>query len=77
MGRLRAKGFELRAMGTGLAIYSRKGGSHVCNTAAVGYRYQALVKRFGSPMPGHPHGLKWVAAETPKSEDFDVIDRHP
>lgn len=64
--------YELRPMGTGLAIYALPQGRHLCNTATVGYRYRALVKKFGGPMPGHPHGADWITVEEPA---FEVIDR--
>ena len=69
--------YELRPQGTGLAIYKTPQGRHVCNTAIVGYRYRALVKKFGCPMPGHPHGMEWVKNPGPfeTQEDFDVIER--
>ncbi len=74
--RLRKRGFELRPQGTGCAIYTMETGRHVCNTATVGYRYRALVKKMGSPMPGHPHGAKWIKGEpVEESADFDVIER--
>lgn len=75
--RMQRRGYAFRAHGTGLAIYTI-GGKFVCNTATVGYRYRALVKRFGAPMPGHPHGEKWLAGRNvalPQVDDeIDVID---
>ncbi len=76
--RLQRRGYVLRPQGTGLAIYDGKDGSHLCNTATVGYRYRALVKQFGAPMPGHTHGMKWVKTSRQPEQDepeFDVIDR--
>ena len=78
--RLLKRGYVLRPMGTGTAIYSTLDGRHVCNTKTVGYRYRALVKKFGAPMPGHPHGADWIkgTADGPTETtefDFDVIDR--
>ncbi len=55
--RLAAEGFELRAMGAGLGVYNSATGRHLCNTATVGARYKALVKRFGEAMPEHPHDM--------------------
>jgi hypothetical protein len=66
------RGFHLRAMGTGTAVYRSINGRHLCNTATVGHRYRALVKRFGAPMPGHPHGMKWIR---PAQEPFEVVER--
>lgn len=82
IARLLKRGYVLRPMGTGTAIYSTLEGRHVCNTKTVGYRYRALVKKFEAPMPGHPHGTDWVKgvvaeeASTQTAEfDFEVIDR--
>ncbi|WP_370400006.1 hypothetical protein [Sulfitobacter sp. JB4-11] len=74
--RMQRRGYVFRPHGTGLAIYTI-GGAFVCNTATVGYRYRALVKRFGAPMPGHPHGQSWVAAHVQGDlleDDVEVID---
>ncbi len=76
--RLSQRNYTLRAQGTGLAIYCATDGRHVCNTATVGYRYRALVKRFGCPMPGHSHGMQWVAPQNEQQDAepvFDVIER--
>ena len=72
---LHRRGFTLRPMGTGLAIYSAETEKHLCNTATVGHRYRKLVNRFNCPMPGHPHGMKWVANSSATTVEFDVIDR--
>lgn len=75
---LRKQGYYLRPQGTGLAIYGAKDGRHLCNTAAVGFRYRKLVKRFGAPMPGHPHGQQWIKKNAVVQNDdaleFEVID---
>ena len=72
-GRLARRKYEVRPMGTGLAIYALPQGRHVCNTATVGYGYRALVKKFGAPMPGHPHGAEGVPVEEELA--FEVIER--
>lgn len=71
--RLTLRGFELRPAGSGLAMHETRNGRLFCNTARVGFRYRKLVKRFGGPMPGHPHGTP----PTPdrNEEGFDVIER--
>lgn len=82
--RLKRRGFVLRPAGTGTALYTDPGGRYLANTKTVGYRYRALVKKFGSPMPGHPHGADWVqqsatADDLPENvdcPDFEVIDQH-
>lgn len=75
--RLARLGYVLRPQGTGLAVYT-SAGAFVCNTATVGYRYRALVKRFGVPMPGHPHGMKWLKGqdlfEAAGMDEIEVID---
>jgi len=79
--RLRRRGFVLRPMGTGTAIYTYPDDRHVCNTATIGYRYRALVRKFNAPMPGHPHGAKWVSEiieqDAPEFDfpEFEVIER--
>ena len=73
--RLLERGYTLRAMGTGLALYTARDGKHFCNTATVGFRYRKLVKKYNSPMPGHRHGMKWVASCKTSPTNFDVIDR--
>lgn len=71
---LARRGYVLRPQGTGLAIYT-SAGQFVCNTATVGYRYRALVKRFGAAMPGHPHGEIWlVRRKAAADDDIEVID---
>lgn len=70
---LRLLGYYLKSAGAGMAIYKCGNDRFVCNTATVGYRYRSLAKRFGGPMPGHPHlprGMK-VA----KEDTFEVIER--
>lgn len=74
--RLHKHGYVLRPQGTGCAIYAVETGRHVCNTATVGYRYRALVKKMGGPMPGHAHGADWVKTSEPELDgDFEVIER--
>ncbi|KIN75317.1 hypothetical protein Z945_146 [Sulfitobacter noctilucae] len=75
---LQQLGYTLRPMGSGLALYTAQGRTHVCNTATVGYRYRALVKKFGCPMPGHPHGATWIKTADKPSEPqeiYEVIER--
>lgn len=79
--RLADVGYLLKPQGTGLAIYRKKDGRYLCNTATVGYRYRALVKKMGAPMPGHKHGANWVRSRDTSAQqieepelDFDVID---
>lgn len=78
--RLHKRGYLLCPIGTELAIYTDRGAVHVCNTATMGFRYRALVKKYGCPMPGHPHGMNWVASKQDIPEknepDFEVIERN-
>ena len=77
--RLHKRGYVLRPTGSGLAIYADRSAAHICNTATIGFRYRALVKKFGCPMPGHSNGMKWIAPnqDNPEKEEpeFDVIER--
>lgn len=82
IARLLKRGYVLRPMGRGTALYSALEGCHVCNTKTVGYRYRALVKKFGGAMPGHPYGADWIKDKDPlalpapmEDPEFDVIDR--
>ncbi len=72
--RLAAEGLELRAMGADLGIYNSATGRHLCNTATVGARYKALVRRFGAAMLDHPHDM---SRHPPKAADdeVEVIER--
>lgn len=81
--RLKRRGFVLRPAGTDTVLYTDPGGRFLADTKTVGYRYSALVKKFGSAMPGHPHGAEWIKSpatgdvrEDADTPDFDVIDRH-
>jgi hypothetical protein len=79
IARLQRRGLVLRPMGTGCAIYTDPGGQHVCSTATVGYCDSALVKKFGTPMPGHPHGADWMRSSrmhvsAPQQPEIDVFE---
>ena len=71
INRLEQAGYELRPHGRGMAIYTVPQGRHLCNTATVGYRHRALVKRFGGPMPGLGKG----SDQRVEDDDLDVIER--
>ncbi|QUJ76442.1 hypothetical protein KDD17_16410 [Sulfitobacter albidus] len=51
IARLAREGMEMRALGAGLGIYVRSTGRHLCNTDAIGASYDALIARFGEPLP--------------------------
>jgi len=55
--RLRPHGYELRPAGGGVVVYKTSCGTRVCKGSEIGCSYGALVKRFGAPMPEHPHTM--------------------
>lgn len=55
--RLRPHGYELRPAGGGVVLYKSSCGTRVCKGSELGFSYGDLVKRFGVPMPSHPHSL--------------------
>ena len=81
-GRLRAKGYVLRAAGGGLALHRYPCDQRLCKASELGFSYARLMRRFQAPFPGHAH--TWLADkmlgqnETSAPEDapdFDVIER--
>lgn len=80
--RLKAHGYALREAGGGLAVHTDPGGSRVCKASELGFSYSRLMRRFGTPFPGHKH--TWLADRmlTAQNEtgapvdapDFDVIE---
>ncbi|MDU8910098.1 hypothetical protein [Aestuariicoccus sp. MJ-SS9] len=78
--RLAAKGYALREAGGGLALHSHPQGLRLCKGSELGQSYGTLMRRFGTPFPGHAH--RWLAnrvlgAPPDPDEDFDVIEREP
>jgi hypothetical protein len=57
INRLAIEGMELRPLGAGLGIHIVATGRHLCNSGTLGVRYQTLVTRFGTALPGHPVDL--------------------
>lgn len=53
--RLNNKGYELREAGGGLALHSFPEGVRLCKASELGYSYGTLMRRFGTPFPGHRH----------------------
>lgn len=53
--RLSDKGYELREAGGGLALHSFPEGVRLCKASELGYSYGTLMRRFGTPFPGHRH----------------------
>ena len=75
--RLTRVGFELRPAGGGLALHRLTTGDRLCKSSEVGFAYSRLVKRFGAPMPGHPHTMRHLlgpAAPEEVDDDFDLIE---
>ncbi|MEQ6249720.1 hypothetical protein ABMC89_12575 [Sulfitobacter sp. HNIBRBA3233] len=74
--RLAGEGMELRPMGAGLGIHIRATGRHLCNTTAVGASYDALIERFGGPVPGHTHEIpRQLPDAHPQAGDFHTVVR--
>ena len=74
--RLADKGFALREAGGGLALHSHPEGRRLCKASELGNSYSTLMKRFGTPFPGHSHA--WLAERVLNGapvEDFDVIEK--
>jgi hypothetical protein len=53
--RLTAKGFTLREAGGGLALHACADGTRLCKASELGHAYSSLMRRFGTPFPGHSH----------------------
>jgi len=53
--RLEAKGYALREAGGGLALHTHPGGLRCCKASELGHSYADLMRRFGTPFPGHSH----------------------
>ncbi|MBB93173.1 MAG: hypothetical protein CML68_01005 [Rhodobacteraceae bacterium] len=78
--RLRSKGATLRQAGGGLTVHAQLGGHRLCNVCDLGFSYSRLMRRFGSPFPGHTH--RWLAEVVltapdsgPKAQDGDMYER--
>lgn len=54
--RLADLGYALRPAGGGLTLHDATG-QRLCKASELGFAYSRLVKRFGEPMPGHPHRM--------------------
>jgi len=57
--RLMRKGYHLREAGGGLALASWPAGRRLCKASELGFSYSRLMRRFGTPFPGHAH--RWVS----------------
>jgi len=58
--RLRAKDFELRPAGGGLALHRHSSGERLCKASELGFSYSKLIERFQAGFPGHSH--TWIEA---------------
>ncbi|KPP93164.1 MAG: hypothetical protein HLUCCA08_11240 [Rhodobacteraceae bacterium HLUCCA08] len=77
-------GYEMRPAGGGITLHLRETGERLCKASELGFAYARLVRRFGAPMPGHPHRLAHLCGSARRGapprhdgrpEDrFDVID---
>lgn len=75
--RLARVGFSLRPAGGGLTVHRLPGGARLCKSSEIGFAYSRLARRFGAPMPGHPHRLRHVLGPpgpVDMSDDFDLIE---
>ena len=76
--RLRAKGYELRPAGGGLALHRHPSGIRVCKASELGFGYSKLIERFRTAFPGHTH--TWIAerfgasSTTTIEDDLTVLD---
>lgn len=52
--RLSVKGYKLAACGGGLILCTMEG-ERLCKASDIGQPYRALIRRFGTPFPNHPH----------------------
>lgn len=55
IARLEAKGYALREAGGGLAVHTHPKGARLCKASELGNSYADLMRRFGTPLPGHAH----------------------
>ncbi|PIV76823.1 MAG: hypothetical protein COW55_00100 [Rhodobacteraceae bacterium CG17_big_fil_post_rev_8_21_14_2_50_65_11] len=72
--RLRAVGFELRPAGGGLTLHRLPTGARLCKSSEIGFAYSRFVKRFGAPMPGHPHKMRHLLNRAHPEETDDDVD---
>ena len=77
------EGFEIRPAGGGLTLHELPSGRRLCKSSELGFAYSRLVRRFGAPMPGHPHQMRHIlgrgralslGAPTRDDADFDLIE---
>ena len=56
-------------------MHSHPEGRRLCKASELGHSYSTLMKRFGTPFPGHSHArlAERVLGAAPM-EEFDVIE---
>lgn len=54
--RLARHGHALRPAGGGLTLHDAAG-RRLCKSSELGFPYARFVRKFGVPMPGHPHRM--------------------
>jgi len=73
--RLARKGCVLRPAGGGLVLHRLQDDRRICKASELGFAYAQLVRRFGAPMPGHPHRMAHLFTPGKVRGDFEVIER--
>ena len=77
--RLAVKGYALRAAGGGLAVHRHPGGQRLCKASELGFSYSRLMRRFGTPFPGHSHTwlFRRMVDETSGGDDAPILIEDP
>lgn len=70
---LRHHGFRLQPAGGGLTLHDMQG-RRLCKSSELGFGYARFVRRFGCPMPGHPHKMAHLLNDREADDDFAVIE---
>ncbi len=74
--RLENKGYALRAAGGGLALHALPDDQRVCKASELGFSHSRLMRRFGTPFPGHVDTMRAGnrCGVRDITDDFDVIE---
>lgn len=70
--RLAQRGYALHPAGGGLALHDAQG-NRLCKSSELGFAYSRLVRRFGAPMPGHPHRMQHLLTKKAAGADPDDL----
>lgn len=79
--RLAALSYKIKPAGGGLTVHDLATGARLCKSSELGFPYARSVRKFGCPMPRHPHKMGHITTalrDVPQqdgAEDFDVIER--